>query len=185
MAREKGKRKTGVNSRKRDAAAGFTFIEILIYVAVLVAVSALAVQTLLLIHSSLAEIRVRRTLNGTAAVAMERMVRVIRDARSVSIGSSVFNTSPGILEVVGSESPAVSYRFSVTNGTLNLLGGSNPVEPLTPSGVIVTNLVFRMMSASAISSGVKVELTLAAASRRATTTINFYDSILLRNSYAQ
>lgn len=164
---------------------GFSLIEVIVYIAILAVLSTFAVNTLLLIHSSLAEIRVTRALNASAAVAVERMIRVIRDGRSVNIGASTFGSSPGVLALTGSESPALTHRFSVSGKALLLESGSNPAVRLTPSGVLVENLVFRLVTASTTSQAIKVELTLAASTGKATTTQNFYGTAVLRNSYDQ
>lgn len=164
---------------------GFTLVEILVYIAILAILSVAVVNTLLLVSASLAEIRVTRTLNATAALAMERMIRQIRDAKSVNIGASTFDLSPGVLSFTGSESPALTHRLALAGSTLELESGSNPAVALTPPGVLVTNLVFRLITASTTSQAVKVELSLAASTGRATTTQNFYGTAVLRNSYSQ
>lgn len=164
--------------------SGFTLVEIIVYIAILGVLSVVAVNTLLLIHRSLADIRVKRMLNETAAVVMERTVRVIRDAKAVNVGASTFDASPGVLSLTGSETPALTYTFFRTSGTLNLVIGSASPEALTPPGVTVTSLIFRHITASTTSHAIRVEVTLAASSGRATTTQNFYDTAVLRNSYA-
>lgn len=164
---------------------GFTLIEIIVYIVILTVLSAVAVNTILLVQSSLAEIRITRTLSGAAAVAMERMARQARDAKSADIGASTFGVSPGVLSLTGSESPALTHRFSVDGGALKLESGGSPALTLTPPGVAVTNLSFHFIAAATTSQAVKIELTLAASTGRATTTQNFYGTAVLRNSYVQ
>lgn len=163
---------------------GFSIIEIIVYVAILSFISVTAVETIILMNSSLSQIRTIRILNSASSGTMERMARTIRDAKSVNVGSSIFDSSPGVLSLTGSESSPVVYRFSVSGGGLLLdTGGIQTV--LTPPGVMVSNLVFRLITNGSISQAVKVEFTIAASNGRATTTQNFYDTILLRNSYAE
>ena len=171
-------------TKRSDSSFGFTLIEIIVYIAILAVVSVLAVNMLLEIQLSLGEIRVTRNLSAAASVAMERMARTIRDAKSVNAGASTFNASPGVLTLTGSETPAQTHRFLVSGGALMADGGSPPSDTLTPSGVLITNLVFRLITPSATSTAVKIEMTIAATSGRATTTQNFYDTVILRNSYA-
>ncbi len=164
---------------------GFTFIEIIVYISVFAVLSVIAVNTLLVVHSSLAEIRATRQLNATAAVAMERIIRTIRDAASVNVPASTFNVSPGVLSLTGSESPALTRQFLMAGTALVADAGAGQTAILTPPGVAVTNLVFRLIVASSTAQAVRVELTLAASTGRATTTQNFYGTAVLRNSYVQ
>lgn len=159
---------------------GFSLIETVVYIAILAVISVIAVNTLLLIHSSLAEIRATRVLNAAAAVAMERTIRTIRDAKAVNVSASTLDSSPGLLSLTGSEPTPLTYVFSRdANGALILNGSA-----LTPPGVMVMNLIFRRIVAGTISEAIKVELTVAASSGRATTTQNFYGTAVLRNSYS-
>lgn len=168
----------------RLSAFGFTLIEILVYIAILAVLSVAAVNMLLLVSSSLAEIRVTRSINAAAASSLERIIRQIRDADAVNVGSSTLGSSPGVLSLSGSESPVLIHRFSVSGGTLFFQSGSNTPIGLTASGLTVTNLVFRLITTSTTSQAVKVELTLAASTGKATTTQNFYGTAVLRNSYS-
>lgn len=161
---------------------GFSPIEVVVYIAILIGLAVVAVNTLVSIQKSLAQIRVARSLSSTEAVAMERVIRVIRDAGQVNDGASVFNSSPGTLSLTGSETPPVAYTVFVNNQVLMLQSGDGTIA-LTPPGIAVTNLVFRSVTASTTSQAVKVEMTLVASSGRATTSQNVYGTAVLRNSY--
>ena len=162
---------------------GFSIIEIVVYIAVLSVISVTAVETIIVMNTSLIQIRTTRTLSNAASGTIERMARTIRDSKFVNVSSSIFDTSPGVLSLTGSGSSPATYRFSVSRGGLLLdTGGSQTV--LTPPGVVVTNLVFRLIANSSVSQAIKIEFTIAASNGHATTTQNFYDTVLLRNSYA-
>lgn len=163
---------------------GLSLIEIIVYIAILAVLSTIALNTLLLIHSSLAEIRVMRSLNAAAAVAMERTTRTIRDAKAVNISGSTLGASPGLLSLTGSESAPRTYVFSRdAANALTLDSGSGPAA-LTPTGIAVTKLVFHLIAAGSTTQAVKVELTLSAATRRTVTEQNFFNTAVLRGSYA-
>ncbi len=162
---------------------GYTVLEILIYIAILGLLSATAVTTLVAMQRSLNQIRVTRNLNAATAVALERMTRTIRDASSINAAASIFDISPGVLSITGSETPSHTYTFSMAGGALFLAVDANAATALTPSGIVVTNLVFRRITAGTISEAVKIEMTVESSSGRATTSQNLYDTIVLRNSY--
>ena len=163
---------------------GFSLVEVIVYVAILVVVSTIAVGTLLLIQSSLAEIRVTRSLSSAASLSMERMTRVIRDASATNFGASTFNSSPGVLSISGSETPPEAHRFFVQGFQLIYEHGVSPPVSITPSNVLVTSLIFRSTT-TPNSEGVRIELTLETSSGRATTSQKFYGSAVLRGAYAQ
>ena len=164
--------------RARRSGSGFSLIEVVVYVAILAVISVVAVNTLLLIHRALAEIRTTRAMNATAAVAMERMVRTIRDAKSVT---SILGTT---LVLTGSEATPITYTFDVDANTLRLDSGSGPVA-LTPPGVTVSGLTVQKidLTTGGKSEAVKVVLTLQASSGKTMKTQSFYGTAVLRNSY--
>jgi len=171
------------NFEFRVSRTGFTLVEVVVYVAILAVISLFSVNTILVIHASLGEIRLTRALTATAAVAMERTVRTIRDASAVDTVASTFDSSPGILVLTGAEVPPLTYRLQLNQASLELDAGGT-TSRLTPPGLHVTNLVFRMIRASTTSEAIKIELTLAASSGKATTTQNLYGTAVLRNSYS-
>ena len=168
--------------RKRP---GFSLIEIIVYIGILTVISSVGVNTLLVVHASLAEIRVTRTMNAVSSVVMESMARTIRDAKTVDVSGSSFDVSPGVLIVVDNALPAAAHRFSIGSNRLKYQRNAEPAIDLTPPGTLASNLVFRLINASTTSQAIKMELTLEASSGKATTTQNFYNTIVLRNSYSQ
>jgi len=154
---------------------GTSLIEAVVYIAILTVLAAMAVNTLLLINASLAELRATRALNSAAAVAVERMVRVIRDGETASVvGGTLTVTWPD----------GATYAFAEGAGdVLQLTAGGSTLD-LTPQRVKVTGLSFATIDAGT-SDGVKIVLTLEASSGRATKTQSFYATVVLRNSYAQ
>lgn len=163
---------------------GFSLVEIIIYIAILAVISVGALNTFILTYRLLGEVRLTRMLNASAAIAMERLTRTIRDAQAVNVGASTFDTSPGVLSLTGTETPPLTHRFSVETGSLKLESGIDPAVYLTPAGVEVTNFVVRHIIGGSATEGVKIELTLDAALGRATESQNFFDTVILRGAYA-
>ncbi len=176
--------KAAKKRRLASAGRGFSLVEVVVYVAVLAAISAIAVNTLLRIHAALAEIRVTRTLAAAGGLAMERMVRTIRDAAAVDTAASTLGTSPGVLSLTGSETPALIHRWARDGANALTLDSGAGAVALTPPGVEVSNLIFRFIPAGPSVEAVRVELSVSASSGRRTTTANFFGTAVLRNSYA-
>lgn len=166
----------------RQDLPGYTFLEVLIYIAILALLTAASVTTLVAMHRALAQIRVTRVLNGASAVALERIIRTIRAAQAVDEIGSVFDATPGVLVLTGAESPPLTHRFFMDGSTLYLTRGSDPPVALTPPGVLVASLIFRATT-TPVSRAIKVEVAVESSSGRATTTQNLYGTVILRNSY--
>ncbi len=124
---------------------GFSLIEVVVYVAIFAVLSALTVNILLSFSQELAAIRVTRALNANAVVAMERIIREIRQAKDIVESESTLGSSPGALTLDTYVQPggeaAIKRKFSAAGGSLALQEGSSPSMPLT-AGVTVTNLTF-------------------------------------------
>ena len=138
------------------ASGGFTLIEIVVYIAILAVLAVVAVNTILLVRSSLNQIKAVRTLSQTETLVLSRITRAVRDAKAVNATESIFNLSPGMLSLTGSENPPITRVFFLSGGALELTDGSNPAIALTPPGVSVTSLIFRHLQASTTSEAVKI-----------------------------
>jgi len=158
---------------------GMTMVETLVYVAVLVVLLLAITGMLFSMTRSYAAFVGARNLNASASIALERMTREIRAANSITAGSSVFDTSPGRLTIVG---PATTTEFYIAGDTLYVRENGVDSGALTRSGVSVDSLVFRQLD-SGISSGVRIELTLSAVTGTTTKTEQFSAFSVLRNSY--
>lgn len=158
---------------------GFLLIETLVYVAVTVLVTLVTVNMYFSLDDVLLRNKTERMLTNAATVTLERMVRDIRDAITVDTGGSTLDTSPGVLELTAG---ATTTRFFLSGG--NVVVEVNGVElgPLTSDDVIVEDLLFRHY-VGPNTEFVRVEMTLSAASKAASTTKTYYTSAVLRGSY--
>jgi type II secretory pathway pseudopilin PulG len=156
---------------------GYTLIEALIYIALLIGIAVILVQTLIFLSSEFRDAKKLRIIHVSAENALERIVRELRFADDISIVSSVFDTHPGTL-VLSSIDPATETPQTITissSGTqITLQKGSGSVDALTPATVDVENIVYRLIT-TPLSKAVKVELRIDGK--------NFYTTALLRRSY--
>jgi type II secretory pathway pseudopilin PulG len=164
---------------------GFTLIELLVYIAVM----ALTLVVVIVALSSFARVYGRtsasQSLARSGASAMERIVREARNAQSIDQTASTFGTHPGRLTVVTPVSPGVtrSSEFSVVNGAVRLSEDGSVVGTITSGDVTVESLVFYRIATSH-SEAVRVLLTLSKTVGTSTITASFYDTGVLRGSYA-
>lgn len=165
--------------KRPQTTSGFSLVEILVYIAVLVLVSLAGVLTYLSLSTTLVRYETERAVGHAAQVTLERMVRDIRGATSINSALSTFGSSPGALALV---SGATTTEFSLTGGNVRLAVNGVDIGPLTSDDVTVDGLLFtQYVGTSTVL--VRVALTLSAANEAASTTRTFYESAVLRGSY--
>jgi len=140
---------------------GFTLIEVLVYLAVLVLVASAGVSTFLSLDTVLIRNQTERELTQSAEVTLERMLRDIRRATAadVTIGSQLTLTSLGTTTV-----------FSLSGGNVIVNVNGAELGPLTTDDVTVQSLTFSKyvdIAAEIETDLVRVALTLTATSSAA------------------
>lgn len=163
--------------------AGYTLVEALIYIAILVAIIAVLVSGLVVVVQSITRVRVARNLADTGGASMERLIREIRQATSIDDGNSIFNQTPGRLKLntIDQAGNATTVDFTVSGNQLLVQVGVGSIDNLTSGQIQVSSLIFRKL-ATTTASGVRVELTVTD-DRLPGSPINFYSTAILRGSY--
>ena len=169
---------------KIKSGAGFSLIEMIIYIAILAAVFVLVINTLLVVTRSYKNIKLTNDINNSASISLERLVREIRLAESVNTTSSVLGSHPGklILNTTDENNLPLVLDFFIGDSSLKLNKNSLLFGTLTRDNVIVSNLIFRHITSST-SEAVKIEMQLIGTEKGVTKTENFYGSAVLRGSY--
>jgi type II secretory pathway pseudopilin PulG len=168
------------NSQKK----GYTVIESLVYMAVLVVMTLVIANMLLLIMRASTTVKINRNLNTSALVGLGRIEREIRSAKSVDIAGSTLGSSPGVLKLNTTDSSGnvTTIEFNVASNLLQVKKGAGTAVAVTPSQATVTSLVFRRFTTGK-SEGVKVEVQFSTTVRGITQTENYYTTAVLRSSY--
>lgn len=164
---------------------GSSLIEIIIYSAILVVISAFVVNSVVIISKALTRVRLERRLILNADHAAQKLIREIRQASSLN-ASSTLNVNPGDLSlrtyVDATSTILTDADIYLDSGRLVYKKGSGSPIFLTDSGVSVTRLFFSQITASS-SRAVKFELGLSASTPRSTASSTFYGTAILRGSY--
>lgn len=168
-------------SKKKNA--GFSLPETLVYVLILVLLSAVLINGAVAASRSFVAIKINRDIENAAETVVSRITREIRGAEGLASGS-VFDANSGVLNLNTKDelgNPLV-LSFYVSDQTAVLSENGGVAVPITGSFVEVNSLVFRHYTASS-SEAVRIELSLSEAFRGVTTTEKFYDSGIIRSSY--
>lgn len=129
--------------------AGFTFIELLLYVALVGIVLAAVVQFLGQSQILTVKNNVRNDVGTTARFLSQKMEREMRDATSIDEGSSTFGSSltSGGSFILNAPSPKNSVVFTVSSGVLHVSINGGAAVPLHDPDIQVTDLTFQNYSA--------------------------------------
>lgn len=155
---------------------GFTLIEALVYIALLVAISLLMVNTILSFTDSYRKLGALRIAEHAGADAMQRMVRDIRAAASVDAANSTLGSTPGVLTLTNT---GTTTKFYVQNGTLRVDVNGTYSGPLTVNGSSVTSLTFTQLTSSS-TSAVKIDMVLTGTTASVTETKQYHTTVIMK-----
>ena len=160
---------------------GYSLIELVIYLAIFIGISVVIIHSLVSIMRTYATAESYRRLQNNGELAMERIVREVRQANSITAGASTFDTSPGTLSIASTDEDSVNHIivFDVADGALRMTDNADSGN-LTSSEVVVSSLLFRNIS-TAGGGGVKIELVLSTANGHSASA-PFYSTVMLRGN---
>ena len=155
---------------------GITLIETILYVFILTLLMGVIVQLFIAIGGAYKNIKAARETEIAGTIAIDRVLREIRNASSVVVAQSSLGTNPGALTISGIDESLNDYTvsFAVSSGVLTASRDGGAAEALTPAGATVNFLVFNKLT-NPNSEGVRVELEIS--------NKKFYGFAALRGSY--
>ena len=157
---------------------GFTLIEMLIYISLMVIITLVVTQSIIVVlksnRASFADINIR----NSGYSAMEGILREIRSSESID------QASLGILEMRKGSGNTVRFATS-SDLALNFYEGNGTpilIGPLTSKNILVRNLSFKKIDTGK-SLAVKIEMELETTVNGITKNEWFYNTAILRGSY--
>ncbi len=166
---------------RTHTAAGFSLIETIIYIALFVGLSALLIDSLILMSKAYTESRASREVLSSAEVSIERIEREVQGATSVDGTFSVFDAPNGALSLKGVDTSGVADTvvFSLSNGEIMVSKNGGAATPITDPHVSVDSLVFRDIVAGS-AQAVRVEATFRSLRSATGKTLTLADTALVR-----
>lgn len=163
---------------------GFSLVEVLVYLALLILLLGGIINSTLLLAKSYRSVKAVRSIESSAISSMDRMMREIKDATSINSGLSSFNVNPGTLALntTDASGTAETLKFYVLDNKIMMDRNGSNVGQLTFSDSRITTLIFRSISTST-SQAVKIEMAIQSGTSTSFITKNFYDTAILRSSY--
>ncbi len=163
--------------------AGVSIIETLIYIAILVFILVVVVTLLFNLLSSQKNIKAAKSIENSASLSLERIIRETRLADSVDTSTSVFGSSNGklVLNTTDTSGNARTVEFYLSGTSIHLKDNGADQGALTQNDVRVTSLKFTQINGDN-STAVRTEMTLQSGTTTSFRSDNFYTTDILRSS---
>lgn len=165
-------------SKKQTLVKGFSIIEMMIYMALLIVISVSAVYSLISFSDTVQAYRANQLVARSAMPLLERFEVDVRSATMVNQLSSSFGVSPGNLTVV---SGPTSTAYALTGEAVTVTEDGE-TQVLTDAAVTVDDLTFHFYD-NVSTELVRMEVTLTATVGATTRTQTFNTATVLRGSY--
>lgn len=160
---------------------GFSLLEMLFYMAILVLLLAVMMNMVISVVRSGRIINSLRNVENSAIVSLERLTRELRQAESVNVSLSTLDSNPGKLVLEGTDetgSPRTT-EFYLSLGRLLFKENGVDVGALSRSDARVSSLIFRRF-AGPNAEGIRIEITIESGTSTHYRSEKFYSSALLR-----
>jgi len=139
---------------------GFTFIEILIYLAIVSVFLVTAVHFTLDIIFSKAKSQSMREVQQNSRFVISRITQEIKAASDINLEQSVFDSHPGVLSLQMAEAEKNPTVFDTSDGILRITQVTSSPDNLTTNQVEIANLIFTNLGPVAGRKNIGINLTI-------------------------
>jgi hypothetical protein len=164
----------------------FTLVEVVVYASLVALLLIIIVEMTMSIAGSSKKSSAYLDVNSTAVAAFGRFSRDIRRATAVDDIASALDASSGrlVLQMKRADGSNDVTSMYLDGGVVKEGLNGSYVGDLTPDGIEVSNLTFRLFRLAS-TTAVRVEMTVAPEEKSEVPAVNFYGTYVLRGSYIQ
>lgn len=156
--------------------AGFSLVEMIVYIAVLLVISVASIQSMLSLDTLIKQYSAERQLTRSAITALERFIYDARDAETV------FSVTSGQYGDITFTIDGQQVSYATSGDALHVSVAGVDQGPLTLSGVVVDTVAF--YAYDDVSEFARVELQLTSTVGEYSLTRTYRAGATLRESYA-
>lgn len=169
--------------KKIKTNSGFTLIELVVYMAGLLALGAVLIMMIIQFYGLYKEIIVVPQADRTALILVDRITKEIRSADSIDAINSQFDTTNGVLSLhVITNGVTAVKKFYIQNGVVFVQEDSETPIKLSTSDFTVSNFNFTLVPTS-VSQGIRFNLELQYTTNNSVETKSYTGFAILRESY--
>lgn len=165
--------------KKSSFQEGYSMLELIVYLAIFAVISLVLVKSLITSINTYAQAQEYRRLQNNGELVMERITREIRQAKTITAGSSTFDNNNGVLVLTGNDlsNTPQTVTFATSGNTITVtVNGTTSI--LTSSQVAPVSLVFRNVNTGG-NNALKIELKLKTIVGPLVTS-DFYNTVSLK-----
>ncbi|MEK7185369.1 MAG: prepilin-type N-terminal cleavage/methylation domain-containing protein [Patescibacteria group bacterium] len=172
---------------KNNNKKGFSLVETLVYIGLTALVLVVIVNVLVSITRAQRNIKASRAVEETLVTSFDRMVREIREARTIDPTSNlgvnlVVNAGGLVLNSVDSSEDPRTIEFFVDQGILKVEENGVVVGPLMPNSARITSLIFKSVNNSN-TDAVRIEMAVESGQDDSLKSSSLTTTTILRGSY--
>ena len=166
---------------KRMAPKGFSLIEMVVYIAILVLMLTVVIQVIFSVVRANRVVQAGRNIERSALSSLERMSREVHQAGTIDTSESVFGSALGVLSLDGEDIDGNSraVKFSLSSGQVRLLENGADVGALSVASATVSSLIFTRFYGTS-TEGVRIQMTIESGTSTAYRAETFHTSALIR-----
>jgi competence protein ComGC len=171
-----------IKSIKKNS-EGFTLVELLIYIAGLLALGSVLTLLVVQFYSMYKEIVSIPRADRTGLLLVDRITKEIRSASQIDLLESQFNNINGVLDLDSViDEDTVEKKFYIEDGIVKYQEDSEDPVNLSSKDFTVSNFNFTLVQ-TPISEAVKFDMELQFQTRNATQTKSYTGFAIIRESY--
>jgi hypothetical protein len=168
---------------KRNFEKGFTLVELIVYMAGLLALGSVLIVMIMQFYGLYKEVIAIPRADRTGLLLIDTLTKEIRSARAIDVIDSQFNTTNGVLSLISNKDETeIKKKFFIQDGKVYSQINSNTLESLTGSTFTVSNLHFYFVPTN-VSQGVRFVIELQYEARDGIQTKMYSGFAILRESY--
>ncbi len=152
-------------SYRKKRCAGFTLIEMLVYVGIVSIVITIVIPFMFSVSRTYAKFRTEQVVVQNSKVALDTMIRDIKSGTGIYSPTSVFNANPGQLSLDTRITPPTDETstyldYYVDGGRLYRKAEGASAMPITSDRVTVSQFIVRRYNTTATSDFIQLVVTL-------------------------
>ena len=148
----------------RYSGAGFTLIEMIVYIALITIVITITTPFIFRVINSYARIKANQVAMSDAKLAMDYITREVQSAKEAYTSTSIFDSNPGQLSLVTridtpTDETETYIDFYMDAGRLYIKREGQDTFAVTSDRTTLSNLTFKHLNPSDYSGSIQVQLT--------------------------
>ncbi|MFA6430653.1 MAG: type II secretion system protein [Candidatus Paceibacterota bacterium] len=163
---------------------GFSFPEILVYIAIMTTILLIVVNIVFFVSKSIRQSSSYNNIRNSAVFGLEKIKKEVMSSYGIDLNQSVFDSSNGVLVLNSKDENDISktIKFYLDDGLVKMDIDGDFASTVTYSDTRVLKLFFVPID-TVNSKGVKIEMGISGEGTNFLVAEDFYSTVVLRNSY--